>query len=127
MQDKLFRVLLILSATVILFIGGGIVYSLTILRREPLKSLAFGILYSLMTGLLQPGKKAMEHYLLLPEHCLLPFLAFAYVYSFFFTCGSFYRGVFPGKENRHDIRNCHRFACRYSFYYLRSVGILRTA
>lgn len=50
MQDKIFRVLLILSAVVIPIIGGGIVYSLTADASERSNILVYGILSSPTTG-----------------------------------------------------------------------------
>ena len=59
MQDKLFRVLLILSAIIIPVIGGGIVYSLTIDSAGAFKEFGFWNFVFSDDWVTTAGKEAM--------------------------------------------------------------------
>ena len=74
MQDKIFRVLLILSAVVIPIIGGGIVYSLTADASGAFEHFGFWNFIFSDDWVTTAGKEATEHFRSLPEHCLLQFL-----------------------------------------------------
>ena len=67
MQDKLFKVLLILSAIVIPVIGGGIIYSLTVDASGAFEE--FGFWHFIFSD--DWVKKVMALFLLLRVHCLL--------------------------------------------------------
>ena len=71
MQDKLFKVLLILSAIVIPVIGGGIIYSLTVDASGAFEEFGFWHFIFSDDWVTTAGKKVMALFLLLRVHCLL--------------------------------------------------------
>lgn len=69
MQDKIFKVLLILSAIVIPVIGGGIIYSLTVDASGAFETFGFWNFIFSDDWVTTPAKKVMALFLLLQVHC----------------------------------------------------------
>ena len=69
MQDKIFKVLLILSAIVIPVIGGGIIYSLTVDASGAFETFGFWHFIFSDDWVTPPVKKVMALFLLLQVHC----------------------------------------------------------
>lgn len=123
MQDKIFKVLLILSAIVIPVIGGGIVYSLTVDASGAFEHFGFWNFIFSDDWVTTAGKESYGALPFITGTLLTTILALLMCIPFSLPVALF-TGEYSRKENCSHTGYCYRLAGGYSFYHLWFVGIL---